>query len=59
MRRVENLTTKDNVKKFQEVIEAIANSYRGEAPQGSTQERARFLYVNHYEKFINMIKDRL
>ena len=46
-------------KKFQEVIEAVANSYRGEALQGSTQERAKFLYINHYEKFISTIKDRL
>lgn len=46
-------------KKFQEVIESVTNSYRGEVPQGSTQERARFLYINYYEKFINTIKDRL
>lgn len=46
-------------KKIQEVIEAVTNSYRGEVPQGSTQERARFLYINHYEKFINTIKNKL
>lgn len=46
-------------KNFQEVIEAVTNSYRGEVLQGSTQERARALYINHYEKFVNTIKDRL
>ena len=46
-------------KKFQEVIEAVTNSYRGLAPQRSTQERARFLFINYHEKFLETIKDRL
>ena len=45
--------------KFQRTIEAVASSYRGEAPQGSVQERVKFLYANQYEKFMNTLKDRL
>lgn len=45
--------------KFQKTIEATVQSYRGEIPQGSIQERARFLYINQYEKFMNVLKSRL
>ena len=45
--------------RFQKVIESTASSYRGEVPDSSIQERAKFLYVNQYEKFLNTIKDRL
>lgn len=45
--------------KLQKTIEAVANSYRGEAPNNSIQERVKFLYVNQHEKFLNTIKDRL
>ena len=45
--------------KFQKTIEAVTSSYRGEVPQGSVQERAKFLYANKREKFMNVLKDRL
>lgn len=46
-------------KRFQRAIEDTVLSYRGQVPNGSIQERARFLYSHQYEKFLQVLKNRL
>lgn len=45
--------------RFQRAIESAASSYRGPAPTDSIQGCTKFLYVNHHEKFLSAVKDRL
>ena len=45
--------------KFKNTIEAVTNSYRGQIISGTTQERARFLYANHHERFLQVLQSRL
>lgn len=46
-------------KKFQEAIEDVVSSYRGDSLQGSMQDRAKSLYYNRHEAFLNALRSKL
>lgn len=45
--------------RFQRAIEDTVSSYPGQLPNGSIQERVKFLYSQQYEKFLQVLKNRL